>query len=50
MEFLHKEFLGSDFSFVGVQDKTVNWYSTPFETRLERALNRGSAGYSTQKS
>ncbi|KAJ0053483.1 hypothetical protein Pint_01681 [Pistacia integerrima] len=32
------------------EDKTVNWYSTPFETRLERALNRGSAGCSTQKS
>ena len=27
----------------GLQDKKVNWHSTPFETRLERALNRGSA-------
>ncbi|WOH01801.1 hypothetical protein DCAR_0521186 [Daucus carota subsp. sativus] len=25
------------------EDKKVNWHSTPFETRLERALNRGSA-------
>ncbi|XP_044492368.1 myb-like protein X [Mangifera indica] len=31
------------------EDKAVNWYSTPFETRLERALNRNSAGYSTHK-
>lgn len=26
-----------------MQDKRVNWHSTPFETRLERALNRGAA-------
>ncbi|PIA45494.1 hypothetical protein AQUCO_01700786v1, partial [Aquilegia coerulea] len=25
------------------EDKRVNWHSTPFETRLERALNRGDA-------
>ncbi|TXG63877.1 hypothetical protein EZV62_010871 [Acer yangbiense] len=25
------------------EDKRVNWHSTPFETRLERALNRGAA-------
>ncbi|XP_059432223.1 actin cytoskeleton-regulatory complex protein PAN1 [Corylus avellana] len=25
------------------EDKRVNWHSTPFETRLERALNRGVA-------
>ncbi|KAL1539638.1 hypothetical protein AAHA92_24093 [Salvia divinorum] len=25
------------------EDKKVNWHSTPFETRLERALNRGAA-------
>ncbi|CAN6545292.1 unnamed protein product [Malus baccata var. baccata] len=25
------------------EDKRVNWHSTPFETRLERALNRGGA-------
>lgn len=25
------------------QDKRVNWHSTPFETRLDRALNRGAA-------
>ncbi|KAH7577711.1 hypothetical protein ACOSP7_001289 [Xanthoceras sorbifolium] len=31
------------------EDKRVNWHSTPFETRLERALNRGAAeGFSTQ--
>ncbi|KAJ8432900.1 hypothetical protein Cgig2_014487 [Carnegiea gigantea] len=24
----------------GLQDKRVNWHSTPFETRLERALNK----------
>ncbi|KAL3531201.1 hypothetical protein ACH5RR_010523 [Cinchona calisaya] len=24
------------------EDKRVNWHSTPFETRLERALNRGT--------
>ncbi|XP_039154717.1 uncharacterized protein LOC120286510 isoform X1 [Eucalyptus grandis] len=24
------------------EDKKVNWHSTPFETRLERALNRGA--------
>lgn len=24
------------------EDKRVNWYSTPFETRLEKALNRGA--------
>ncbi|KAF3436107.1 hypothetical protein FNV43_RR23199 [Rhamnella rubrinervis] len=30
------------------EDKRVNWHTTPFETRLERALNRGVAGaYST---
>ncbi|CAM8965405.1 unnamed protein product [Rhodiola kirilowii] len=29
-------------SFVVVQDKTVNWHSTPFETRLEKALSRSS--------
>lgn len=26
-----------------VQDKRVNWHSTPFETRLERALNGDAA-------
>ncbi|KAI3449812.1 hypothetical protein Pfo_006477 [Paulownia fortunei] len=25
------------------EDKRVNWHSTPFETRLDRALNRGAA-------
>ncbi|KAK4848373.1 hypothetical protein QYF36_012176 [Acer negundo] len=25
------------------EDKRVNWHSTPFDTRLERALNRGAA-------
>lgn len=25
------------------EDKKVNWHNTPFETRLERALNRGAA-------
>ncbi|XP_042013610.1 uncharacterized protein LOC121761961 [Salvia splendens] len=25
------------------EDRTVNWHSTPFETRLDRALNRGAA-------
>ncbi|XP_047975817.1 uncharacterized protein LOC125218224 [Salvia hispanica] len=25
------------------EDKKVNWHSTPFETRLDRALNRGAA-------
>ncbi|XP_020970739.1 uncharacterized protein LOC107624165 isoform X3 [Arachis ipaensis] len=25
------------------EDKKVNWHSTPFETRLEKALNRGAA-------
>ncbi|GMN49036.1 hypothetical protein TIFTF001_018202 [Ficus carica] len=25
------------------EDKRVNWHTTPFETRLERALNRGAA-------
>lgn len=25
------------------EDKRVNWHSTPFEARLERALNRGAA-------
>ncbi|MED6223934.1 hypothetical protein PIB30_078960 [Stylosanthes scabra] len=25
------------------EDKKVNWHSTPFETRLEKALNRGTA-------
>ena len=24
-----------------LQDKRVNWHSTPFEARLERALNKG---------
>ncbi|GKU86239.1 hypothetical protein SLEP1_g788 [Rubroshorea leprosula] len=24
------------------EDKTVNWHSTPFEARLERAMNRGA--------
>ncbi|PON44348.1 eisosome protein [Parasponia andersonii] len=47
---------GSASSFKGVpnttskyrEDKNVNWHSTPFETRLERALNRGAAeAYST---
>ncbi|XP_057534606.1 uncharacterized protein LOC130812964 isoform X2 [Amaranthus tricolor] len=43
---------GSVSSFNGIpnttskyrEDKTVNWHSTPFETRLERALNRDTAG------
>ncbi|RYR25106.1 hypothetical protein Ahy_B02g058733 isoform B [Arachis hypogaea] len=37
--------LNSDvgFHWLGVQDKKVNWHSTPFETRLEKALNRGAA-------
>lgn len=26
-----------------MQDKRVNWHSTPFETRLERALNARGA-------
>ena len=26
-----------------LQDKRVNWHNTPFETRLERALNGGGA-------
>ncbi|KAF5738967.1 hypothetical protein HS088_TW12G00163 [Tripterygium wilfordii] len=31
------------------EDKRVKWHSTPFETRLERALNRGvPAAYSSQ--
>ncbi|KAI3990815.1 hypothetical protein MKX01_011723 [Papaver californicum] len=31
------------------EDKRVNWHSTPFETRLERALQRGTAGaYASQ--
>lgn len=42
---------GSVSSFKGIpnttskyrEDKRVSWHSTPFETRLERALNRGSA-------
>ncbi|OMO98244.1 hypothetical protein CCACVL1_04281 [Corchorus capsularis] len=42
---------GSPTSFKGIpnttskyrEDKKVNWHSTPFETRLERALNRGGA-------
>ncbi|XP_043690602.1 protein JASON-like [Telopea speciosissima] len=31
------------------EDKRVNWHSTPFEKRLERALNRGSAEAYTSK-
>ncbi|XP_054779855.1 protein JASON [Prosopis cineraria] len=46
---------GSVSSFKGIpnttskyrEDKKVNWHSTPFETRLERALNRGAAGVAT---
>ncbi|KAK7345739.1 hypothetical protein VNO77_16350 [Canavalia gladiata] len=46
---------GSASSFKGIpnttskyrEDKTVNWHSTPFETRLEKALNRGAAAAST---
>ncbi|KAK7393370.1 hypothetical protein VNO78_21923 [Psophocarpus tetragonolobus] len=42
---------GSVSSFKGIpnstskyrEDKRVNWHSTPFETRIEKALNRGSA-------
>ncbi|KAK4281324.1 hypothetical protein QN277_012835 [Acacia crassicarpa] len=42
---------GSGASFKGIpnttskyrEDKKVNWHSTPFETRLEKALNRGAA-------
>ncbi|KAI4349354.1 hypothetical protein L6164_009950 [Bauhinia variegata] len=42
---------GSASSFKGIpnttskyrEDKRVNWHSTPFETRLERALNTGAA-------
>ncbi|GMH20475.1 hypothetical protein Nepgr_022316 [Nepenthes gracilis] len=42
---------GSASSFKGMpnttskykEDKRVNWHSTPFETRLERALSRGAA-------
>lgn len=42
---------GSATSFKGIpnttskyrEDKKVNWHSTPFETRLDRALNRGAA-------
>ncbi|PRQ61006.1 putative phosphoric monoester hydrolase [Rosa chinensis] len=31
-------------------DRRVNWHSTPFETRLERALNRGAAdAYSSSR-
>ncbi|XVF81032.1 hypothetical protein PTKIN_Ptkin15bG0123900 [Pterospermum kingtungense] len=49
---------GSDTSFKGMpnttskyrEDKKVKWHSTPFETRLERALNRCSdEAYSNQK-
>ncbi|XVF21529.1 hypothetical protein REPUB_Repub12eG0097800 [Reevesia pubescens] len=44
---------GSATSFKGIpnstskyrEDKKVNWLSTPFEMRLERALNRGSEAY-----
>ncbi|XP_014513790.1 uncharacterized protein LOC106772124 isoform X1 [Vigna radiata var. radiata] len=44
---------GSASSFKGIpnstskyrEDKRVNWHSTPFETRLEKALNRGAASY-----
>ncbi|KAF4358208.1 uncharacterized protein LOC115714273 [Cannabis sativa] len=40
---------GTDTSFKGIpnttskysEDRRVNWHTTPFETRLERALNRG---------
>ncbi|PNY08234.1 hypothetical protein L195_g004749, partial [Trifolium pratense] len=43
---------GSASSFKGIpnttskyrEDKKVNWHATPFETRLEKALNRGAAG------
>ncbi|KAL5561977.1 hypothetical protein UlMin_031724 [Ulmus minor] len=48
---------GSASSFKGIpnstskyrEDRKVNWHSTPFETRLERALNTGTAAdaYST---
>ncbi|WJX11920.1 hypothetical protein P8452_02469 [Trifolium repens] len=47
---------GSASSFKGIpnttskyrEDKKVNWHATPFETRLEKALNRGAAeAYST---
>ncbi|XP_062022071.1 eisosome protein SEG2 [Rosa rugosa] len=32
------------------EDRRVNWHSTPFETRLERALNRGAAdAYSSSR-
>lgn len=31
------------------EDKRVNWHSTPFETRLERALQRGTAGAYTSQ-
>ena len=34
---------GYSLSVVDVQDKRVNWHSTPFVTRLDRALNTGSA-------
>ncbi|XVF32344.1 hypothetical protein REPUB_Repub17cG0073800 [Reevesia pubescens] len=48
---------GSATSFKGIpnttskyrEDKKVNWYSTPFETRLDKALNRSSEAYSNQK-
>lgn len=34
--------------FFHVQDKKVNWHSTPFEVRLERALtNDGAEAYSS---
>lgn len=35
--------MNSDFELIALQDKRVNWHSTPFETRLEKALNRGPA-------
>ncbi|MCL7030321.1 hypothetical protein MKW94_030890 [Papaver nudicaule] len=31
------------------EDKRVSWHSTPFETRLERALQRGTAGAYTSQ-
>lgn len=42
---MHRLSLGSDFGFDDwfVQDKRVNWHSTPFEARLEKALNEATA-------
>ncbi|XP_017984350.1 PREDICTED: DNA ligase 1 [Theobroma cacao] len=48
---------GSATSFKGIpnttskyrEDKNVSWHSTPFETRLERALNRCSAEASSNR-